>query len=269
MTDRKTGFALALSGALALAVLLVASCRDRGFRTADFNYEEAFLLKKDRGDALNIDVHLEYPRSGFEQEVLDGMTRAILSAAFDLEDEPTTVEETCRKYVENLKDEYFTEFGNIPDEDEGEMDGDILRSDDFVDWQYSWDDHLNGYFAGSHNGYRSYIVEYSGYRGGVHPLQGLTAIVLEDATGNPVPEETFFADGYAEGISALLKKYLEEEDPEAWGEVLDQNGLCPNGNYAVSESGVTWFFQPFEVAPFTVGLVSVEVPWDDLAPYLP
>ena len=93
--------------AAAAALLLAAGCQP--FRTATFSDEQAIPLKEGKTDSLTFSVTLDYPVKGAPQEVLDRVVHGILSAAFDLEEEPGTVEETAARYEDNLKDEYFNE----------------------------------------------------------------------------------------------------------------------------------------------------------------
>lgn len=265
MTDMTRRFLLPLSLA---ALLLVPGCNR--FRTDTYTYGEAVLLTEGRGDALNMDIALEYPVAGAPEDVLTNMRRAILTVAFDMDiPESASIDEAVTQYVDNLTDEYFAEYGDLAESlREEEPVGDVLRSDDYMDWPYTWEDRINGYYSGEYKNFRSYLVEYSSYRGGAHSLMGLAALVLENETGNPVAEEDFFADGYQDGIAALMQRRLLESDPDIYTEVLDPETLAPNGNFKVSASCVTWFFQPYEIAPYSVGLISVDIPWDELTPYL-
>lgn len=42
----------------------------------------------------------------------------------------------------------------------------------------------------------------------------------------------------------------------------------PNGNFSVSEEGVTWTYNPYEIAPYAMGAIELAVRWSDLKPYL-
>ena len=62
----------------------------------------------------------------------------------------------------------------------------------------------------------------------------------------------------------LLRMLAEaEEDADMmFGEPV------PNGNFGVSEEGVTWTFNPYEIAPYALGIIDLTVSWADLKPYL-
>ena len=239
---------------LAAALLLVTGCQN-GFRTATYSDDQAMPLEEGSADSLILSVALDYPVKGAGVEVLDRITSGILSTVFDLEEEPGTVEETAVKYVDDLKDAYFNE-------NEGH-EGTVGTA--------SWEDRINGYFSGRYGQYVSYMVEYYGFRGGVHGINTMTPVVFDRKTGNPVPEEAFFADGYKEPVAKLIQARLPEAlegDEDALKDIFEPDLVGPNGIYEVTKDGVTWYYQPYDIAPYYLGVISVTVPWKELKPYV-
>ena len=84
------------------AASLFTAC---GLRTDTFNDDTKIPLRE--GDTLSVQISLEYPSGSKVADSL--MRKSILTAAFDMEEDPTTVEETASKYESNLEDAYFTE----------------------------------------------------------------------------------------------------------------------------------------------------------------
>ena len=237
---------------LAAALLLAAGCN---LRTNTYSDEQATPLGEGQKDSLLQSVSIEYPVKGAKEEVLAKIEEGILNAAFDMEELPGSVEETATRYVDNLKDEYFNEY-------EGQVGTAGARS---------WEDHVNGYFSGRYKQYLSYMVEIYSARGGVHGISTMTPVVFDKKTGDIVPEEAFFADGYREPVAALIQAHLPEAlegDEEALAAVSDPELVGPNGVYEVTKDGVTWYYQPYVIAPFSVGVISITVPWKELKPYV-
>ena len=238
----------------AALLFLAAGCT---LKTANFTDDQAIPLGEGRADSLILSVSLDYPVKGTGEEALAAITSGILNAAFDLEDvDPTSVDETAVRYEDNLKDEYFNENGDLP---AGE--GGIL----------SWEDRINGYFSGSYKGYESYMVEYYNFRGGAHGINTMTPVVFQRKTGRIVPEEEFFADGYRDPVGAIIRNHVPEaleNDEEILSDLNDPESIGPNGSYEVTKGGVTWYYQPYEIAPYYVGVIIVSVPWKELKPYL-
>ena len=239
----------------AAAVLLVAGC---GLKTATYADDQAMPLLEGHTDSLILSISLEYPVKGAPEEVLNKISNGILGVAFDLEEvEPGTVEETAVRYEDNLKDAYFNE--NLEYAENGES------------GIFSWEDRINGYFSGSYGQFESYMVEYFNFRGGVHGMNTMTPVVFDRKTGDVVPEEAFFADGYLAPVAALIQAHLPEaldNDEEALANLFEPEKVGPNGLYEVTKEGCTWYWQPYVIAPYYLGVISVFVPWKELKPYV-
>ena len=233
---------------LAAVLLLAAGCQ---LKTATYSDEQAIPLAEGLADSLLLSVSIEYPVRGAGEDVLEKIGDGILSSAFDMEEIPGGVEETATRYEDNLKDEYFNEY-------EGSEGDSGVRT---------WEDHVNGYFSGRYGRFVSYMVEYYGFRGGVHGINTMTVVVFDTKTGELVPEETFFADEYRAPVSALIQAHLPEAldgDPENIEALFEPDLVGPNGNYEVTKDGVTWYYQPYDIAPYYLGVISVTVPWKEL-----
>ena len=234
----------------AAIALLVGGC----FRTTTYSDEQSMPLAEGLADSLIMSVSIEVPVKGAKEEVLANFEKGILSAAFDLEEIPGDVVETAERYEDNLKDEYFNEY-------EGSEDAGVR----------SWEDRVNGYFSGRYGKYISYMIELYNFRGGVHGMNTMTPVVFERKTGEVVPENAFFADGYRDPVAALIQAHLPEAlegDEEALATIFEPDLVGPNGNYEVTKDGVTWYYQPYDIAPYYLGVISITVPWKELKPYV-
>ena len=247
MTDDMKKFLI-----LAAAALLAGSC---GLKTVTYSDEQATPLAEGQADSLIQSISIEYPVKGAQEDILAKIEDGILNAAFDMEELPGSVEETALRYEDNLKDLYFNEYEGL----EGE--GGVR----------TWEDRVNGYFSGRYKHFLSYMVEFYGFRGGAHGSNTMTPLVFDKGTGDIVPEEAFFADDYREPVAALLKAHLPEaleDDEDALADVFGADTLAPNGLYEVTKDGVTWYFQPYDIAPYYLGVISISVPWSELKPYV-
>ena len=236
----------------AAALLLVTGCN---LRTTTYSDEQATPLGEGQTDSLLQSVSIEYPVKGAKAEVLAKIEDGILNTVFDMEELPGSVEETALRYEDNLKDEYFNEYEGL----EGGFGA------------KTWEDHVNGYFSGRYKQYLSYMVELYSDRGGAHGISTMTPVVFDKKTGEIVPEAAFFADGFREPVAALLQAHLPEAlegDEEALAAVSDPGLVVPNGLYEVTKDGVTWYYQPYVIAPFSVGVISISIPWNELKPYV-
>jgi hypothetical protein len=88
-------------------------------------------------------------------------------------------------------------------------------------------------------------------------------------TGEIISEDDLFKPGFRDGVAALLsdalETYLAENDED--GEMLFSMPE-PNGNFSVSDTHVTWVYNPYEIAPYVMGAIELSVSWTDLKPFL-
>lgn len=219
-----------------------AICSCSGFKT-DVYSEEMSQPAAVGTDSLYVSISLEYPFASSARDSL--ILSAVLSAAFDLEEDPTNLEETVSRYESALSDQFLLE---------GEG--------------FSWEDRINGYFSGERKGVVSYMIEYYSFRGGAHGISTMTPIVFDKKTGAVIPEPEFFAEGYeaplGEALSELLPEVISAEEYDA----VFERDLLPNGCYEVGREGVTWYYQPYEIGAYSIGVVSLTLPWSLLKPYL-
>jgi len=234
------------------ALLLLASCN--GLRTQTYQDDLVMPLAEGSPDSLYFSLSLEYASGGMLLPAMERMNGAIVAQAFDLEDVSAPLEETAIRYRENLIDEYLTENGS--------PDGQGVQT---------WEDKLCGTFTGDYKQWRNYQLTYDSFRGGAHGIQTVSQLVFDRKTGELVAEDSFFVPSYQEPLAGLLKEAvkqsMEAECPELLP-LVEMEEVRPNGNYSVSGGGMQWFFQPYEVGPYALGLVSATLSWEQLKPYL-
>ncbi len=235
------------------ALLLLTACG--GLQTQTYQDDLVMPLAEGQEDSLFFTISLEYATGGMRLPLMELMNETIERQAFDFEETPGTLEEMATNYRENLIDEYINENGHA-DEEPG-----IL----------TWEDKINGIFTDSYKDWHNYQLSYYNYRGGAHGIQTVSQLVFDKKTGEQVTENDLFTEGYEAPVAALMqaavKASFEAESPELL-ELVEMEFIVPNGNFSVGPDGVLWYFQPYEVGPYALGIVSALVPWEELKPYM-
>lgn len=237
--------------AFASALLVLAACDM--VRTETYQDDLIMPLEEGQADSLFFSASVEYIVTGMKVEVRQKINSAIVNQAFDLENGEGSLEEVAIRYRENLIDEYMNENAVLENG---------IRT---------WEDRISGNFQPRYKDYRNYQISYYSFRGGAHGIQTLSNIVFDNKTGDVVREEDLFTPGYEEPVAQLLrlavKTSMEEEDPELM-QLVQLELVVPNGNFCVREDGVEWLFQPYEVGPYALGIVSATLSWEELKPFL-
>jgi len=235
------------------ALLLLVSCG--GLQTKTYQDDLVMPLAEGQADSLFFTVSLEYVSGGLRVPPMEKINQTIVQQAFDLEETPGSLEEVATTYRENLIDEYITENGN-PEEEVGVL---------------TWEDKINGVFTVAYKDWQNYLLTYYSFRGGAHGIQTVSQLVFDKKTGNLVTENQLFREGFAEPVAELMRKAVkaefEAEDPELL-QLVEMDFVVPNGNFSIGNNGIQWIFQPYEVGPYALGIVTAHVSWKDLKPYL-
>ncbi|MBO4340389.1 MAG: DUF3298 domain-containing protein [Bacteroidales bacterium] len=235
-------------------VLLIAaaafSC-SRGLSTEVYSDNITMPAAESGADSLFMTISLEYVKGGLPDAAGKEINRGIISRAFDLYDAPESIEDAASAYRENLIDEYLTEYSH----------GNPV----------TWEDNLEGSFSGKYRSWLTYSLSYYSYKGGAHGLQTVSPIVFDSGTGAIIGEDDIFTPGYQDAVAGLLRKSIagsmSSEDPELES-LVAMESVMPNNNFSVGAGGVTWYFQPYEIGPYALGVVSATIPWNELEPYL-
>lgn len=230
---------------LPLAVLLVAAgCNHFKVETYQDNLEMA--AGESPEDSLLFSINVDYVAGGMSQKAMENINRSIVAHAFDLETPEASLEESAILYRDNLVDEYLTDY------EAGE------------EGFYFWEDDIQGEFLPDWKGWKNYLLQYYCFRGGAHGVQTSSYLVFNAKTGETVKEADLFREGYEEQLTDRLRAALVDSfDPEL-AEVLDQEAVVPNGNFFLDGDGITWAYQPYEVGPYALGVVTVTLNWEDL-----
>lgn len=230
--------------AFAALAALVACNR---FQTGAYVDELVLPLSQEAEDSLFLSIDLEYVAKGMPKEAIAQVNNAIMVQAFDMEVPEGTLEEAALRYREALIDEYLDQA------------------------DFSWEDQISGFFLADYRQWKNYQLSYYNFRGGAHGIQTLSQLVFDRKTGELLQEKDFFADGYVQGITPLLreavKRTMEEEAPDLL-DLVEMDAVAPNGNFSFNSNGVEWIFQPYEVGPYALGPISATVPWNELEPFI-
>ena len=249
---------------LAVCVLLLASCRTN-LKTAVYTDEYVLPLHELRQDSLSVNISFEYPVGGDEATVT--LRKELCDCIFGYGWDTVDVVDSIGLYYRNsIVDDYLNEY--------------LQSAADTTDQRImSWERDIDARFLPDWKGYHRYVADLYDYQGGAHGQSGCVTFLFDKKTGKRVEEWDFFKEGYEEPVSALIRQHLQSDyvpQLEADGfdvEDLMSSSVSPesawvNGVFLPGPKGVSWVFQPYEIAPYSYGIITVEVPWKELKPWV-
>lgn len=248
---------IALISAFALCV---SACMADSLKTARYEETMSVPLAENALDSLDIQISLEYPVAGLPGEVQDQVISHLLLAAFDVDYATSNVDTAAVRYRNDLIEEYYEEQEQYINFVAGQ---DALRPNAL----FRWKEYIKGYFLKSrYKNYLSYVIELERDRGGAHPFRTVAACPMDRQSGAVVKLEDLFKEGYEDPLKDLLQNHLPQAlagDEDALSAVYP-DALAGTDNFAIDKEGITFYYNPNEIAMPFLGLIAIRIPWTDL-----
>lgn len=242
------------SAMLCVAALSASCCGQTEIETTTVGLSEEIALTEGRDNRLSVEISAEYPVFKTENEAGKTISSEITEALFGEEYMSMDPEAAVLAYKDALAQEYREE--NLPMlEEEGLENSASLN----------WSDLVSGSIEGQKDNILSYVVVHHAFRGGAHGMTAVTAYNFDTKSGKEIQETDFFKNGYEEKLTKLLTARL----PEAVGgpenmEMLFIQEVEPNDNFYITEDGVTFIYNHYEIAPYAMGIIKITIPWNEL-----
>lgn len=138
---------------------------------------------------------------------------------------------------------------------------------------YQWE--TTGTVMLNRSGVLTVSLSTNAYTGGAHGSYNTEYFVFDAETGKRLKIADVFIPGYEVSLDALIDtrfretKGLTNADPlngEKGG--LFEDVIRHNENFAVTDQGITFFYNPYEIAPFSEGPTEINLTWQEVNPLL-
>lgn len=249
--------------ATAVAVLASLTACNRGLTTSTASHEGFTPLADGSKVGYTYSYSMEYLTGGLPQEVIDRINAAIIrrDILFSEEDRGSDVRDACLQWEESGIAGYLSDAGRMMDEFDGED-----------SYMFNWESGIEGNFLpyDKARGLLTYCCSADDYMGGAHGMYAENYTVFDTKTGDVVTEDDLFRAGWEDALCELLEdQMLEEyaEEAEEAGVDIDDfffGAPYPNGNFSVGKDGMTWHFNPYDIAPYALGVIYVPLSWKQL-----
>lgn len=263
---------------LIIVLGLLASCT--GKKSANANkiefdsivVNEQIKLLPDTPDSIPyaaLSVHYVYPKSFREKADLKRLQQLFNEAVLGSAD--GTPQEAVNKCVANYSEIYRTE--NTADflQDKKEFpEGDIS-------YKYMHSDATKNTIEYVNHSLLSFSVMTDVYKGGAHGVYIQTNTNINLNTLQTIKESDIFVAGYKKPLAEIIKQKLLEFAKEAFADYNHSNlkdfffkfdSISPNDNFLMTEKGLSYVYNVYEIAPYASGMFTVEIPYGELSALL-
>ena len=248
---------------LMAAILLLPACT-KEIRTETLKMEEDIPFHAGSANNLSLNLDIDFPVSGFSPQGLESVRQAIRTHAISdtYADCSGPLSELGLIWRNNVVEDYLTtnqamlEEMEIPEEDAP-----------FLNWGFDY----KGTFGEKYQHFVNYLIEKYEYMGGAHGLSAEMPIVFDLKTGDIVTHEVFTGHVGSDKLKELIDKHKFDDLKDMVSDAgIDEDNIFyvesiePSQFFTVGEKGITFYYQPYDVAPYVFGVIQITLPWDDL-----
>jgi hypothetical protein len=206
-------------------------------------------------------ISFTYPEEYKDAKILKKIQTLFLCSLLDETYENHSPEEAVTAYVENnlsLYKEMESEFKEIK------------KSDTISMVRFFRYDILSNEIVLNQDGLISFRVSKENYSGGTHGLHAVINRVIDLRDGSFLTEDSIFVENFKDEMAQILLKNITAQngldDPEELKQhgFFELNNIVPNGNFLIDEKGITYSFNEYEIAAYSVGIVNVYCPYEQI-----
>lgn len=239
-------------------LMLLSACQSDKVKSGTYKYNETYqLTDKESEGVLTLKMRMKIPEEYRDSEVLRKVRNDLVSKTLGSNHTTCSNDECLRILAEELKTEYRD--NNLPyisakNEESMSMNNDfILNASDVFN-----DGHIY-----------SYEVDMYVFTGGAHGLNTLQYTNYNMSDGTVLTENDIFKSDSEEQLTEVLKKGVAAYDTSIHSVAeLDSvywvEAIVPNGNFYLSNQGITYVYNPYDIAPYVYGHTKVELLFEDI-----
>lgn len=261
---------LILFSVLPLVLVLAVSCKKKvakeeaqvTFETFEMN-KRHHLENNESNPSLSISLKLEYPVKFSNAFVLEKIRKYILadfSPDIDksITDPKLVMDAYIKEYIKFFEksEEGLIEAGKYDEESQPE---------------YAWWDNEKMIIRHNNDNILSYTISSDRYTGGAHGGKNFLNTSINLKTGERITEEDLFTDESRPLISEMILKKImamhqvdKPEDLEQIG-FFDATEIGMNKNFYLTDEGIIYTFNQYEIAAYAVGTVEVHLSYKEIS----
>lgn len=231
--------------------------------------ETAHLFGDTAKPACNLIINLTYASRSADEKMKDSLNTYFLSACFGEKYMGMTPEEAVKKYTEKYVGDYRKDLEPMYRKDEQDKE----NAEDMGAW-YSYYKGIESHVQLYTGHLLVYRIDYNEYTGGAHGIYMSTFLNLDLKTLSPIRLDDLFEGDYKEALTDLLWKQLMADNNVSTRQELEDMGYATTGdlepieNFYLDPTGITFYYNVYEIAPYVMGATKITLSYEDIAPLM-
>lgn len=210
----------------------------------------------------SIDIDLSYPTGGNTgNTTLNQLQRTFVNALPEGMQESNSPRTAAERFIENYTANYQAEIKPFLKKrrhrEEAWMNYEILVHS------------KNLYNA---NRFWGFSIESYTFTGGAHGMTTTSYTVVDLNSGKTLSLSDLFAESDYNLISRMLRQQLADDLGTSVDKLNEKSyeteNIIVDDNFMISDTGITWLFNPYDIAPYSTGTTRITLPYRAIVGYL-
>lgn len=203
-----------------------------------------------------VDIQFLYPTAGVKDVVLKKIQQQLMTYAFD----SSYVKYDPRTAIDSFKNVTFAAYTKLINATDKNSIGNLNNEE----WT------MNTLILFNDMGILSYDLSRYTKVGRDLRMNNTQYLVFDLKTGDKISQRDIFEEGFEPKVAELLKKQIMIDNGFESEEQMINNGfffamnIVPNDNFNVTEEGISYIFNPDEIAVYSLGQTEVLIPFEKI-----
>ncbi len=222
-----------------------------------------YLFNDSTYPKCRIDISMEYVVEAPNAELKNTIDKFIIQSTLGNKYDTMDVENAINEYINEYIEEYKTLEEDLKGGDLTLLVGASYNYDNIIESKLTYKD--QNILSLSNN---SYI-----YTGGAHGMNSQYNVVYDQRDDKIITlSDVFDESSYADLGELIVSQVTSDKGYSDQAKLYDEgffsiDEIFPTENFSVNTDGITWVYNPYEVAAYSAGQTSVFIPWTQLAKY--
>lgn len=252
------------------------SCNKRSQTTDTILFDSIVFNEKipmlEKVDTLlpysDVNISFNYPVKFEGTEELNRLQQIFIGTFFNNIDlDELSPQDAMKEYISNYEDDYKS-LSNYYYSDKSR-----LEEGNTPQW-YWYFLNLSNKVLFQNDKLLCNAVEYSDYTGGAHGSYFITYTNIDLKNLVTISEEDIFVPDYQKPLAEIIVNRLMIQNNVNRAEELlsvgffDIDDIFPNNNFWISDEAIHYAFNQYEIAPYVMGVINVDIPLEDITQLL-
>lgn len=221
------------------------------------------LMESPDNPNCNLQINFVFPSKYTNKDILERIQQSFITLYFGENYINKSPQEATNQYVED----YLSAYKDLEKDFQSELEKDPQSP---VGAWFSYFEMSSDKIAYNKNDLISFTINFENYTGGAHGSHSYQNHVINLKNGAIVLEEDIFIPNFQDELASIIINKLVEQNNLKDPKELENIGffsveeIVPNSNFLITDEGLTYTFNEYEIAAYAVGAINVFLPYNEI-----